>query len=99
MELWKDIQTSSYYLFDKSDGGQHSCNRYGETPVSFKPYLTGYQKFRGTYTIDADSNYRVQPKNFDGYFQCPRPNSNISGIRRPYTRDNKRYASKIVIFS
>ena len=94
MELWKDIQTSSYFLFDKTEGGQHSCNRYGETPVSFKPYSTGYQQFRGAYTIDPDSNYRVQPKKFDGYFQCPRPNSKISGIRRPYTRDNKRYISK-----
>lgn len=94
MELWKDFQTSSYYLLDRTEGKQAFCNRYGETPNSFKPYSTGYQQFRVAHTIDADSNYRVQPKKFDGYFQCPRPSSKVSGITRPYTRDNKRYIAK-----
>ena len=94
MELWKNFETSEYYLINRDEGSQQVCNKYGETPVSFKAYSTGFQNFRSAYTCMPDSNYRVQPKNFDGYFQCPRPLSSTSGLKRPYTRDNKRYATK-----
>ena len=94
MEIWKDIQASTFYVINKSTGTQINCDKYGSIPSSFKPYSTGFSVHRPTTQIDSDSNYRVQPKKFDGYFQCPRPSSHISEVRRPYTSSTKRYIPK-----
>ena len=94
MELWQDFQSNNFFLLDKDSGTQSFCNKYGSIPESFKPYSTGFLQFRSKYSSDPDSNYRVQPKKFDGYFQCPRPVSQNRGKQRPYTRDTKIYRIK-----
>jgi hypothetical protein len=94
MELWEDFQTSGYFLLDVQNGFQTGCNKYGATPISFKPYTSGFSQSREALSLLADSNYRVQPKKFDGYFQCPRPSSHVAGVRRPYTSDNRRFTAK-----
>ncbi|OMJ83113.1 hypothetical protein SteCoe_16034 [Stentor coeruleus] len=94
MELWRDLETSSFYLLDKVNGIQKSCNKYGEPPVNFKAYTSGFGNMHVQLPMTADSNYRVQPKKFDGYFQCPRPASHAIVSRQPYIRDIKQYKIK-----
>lgn len=94
MELWKDIQASTFYMIDKMTGLQFNCDKFGSPPCTFKPYETGFNSQRSNYTLQPDDTYRVQPKKFDGYFQCPRPSSHITEVRRPYTSNTKRYIPK-----
>lgn len=73
MELWKDLQTNRYYFIDEKTGLQTQCDRYGQPPTYFKPYQTGFPTARETHSSPLPSQYTIQPKKFDGYFQCPRP--------------------------
>jgi hypothetical protein len=81
-------------MINRTTGDQVNCDKFGSLPSSFKPYSTGFQSQRPQNIIEADHNYRVQPKKFDGYFQCPRPSSHISEVRRPYTSTTKKYIPK-----
>lgn len=94
MELWKDFQASTFYMIDRNTGSQYNCDKFGVAPSTFKPYETGFNSQRTTYNLEADATYRVQPKKFDGYFQCPRPSSHITEVRRPYTSNTKHYLPK-----
>jgi hypothetical protein len=94
MEIWRDFQTSDYYALDKNSGKQTVCNKFGDPPIYFKPYTTGFQNCRLKYDLSPDPCYRVQPKKFDGYFQCPRPASQNTKLIKPYIRDTKIYKLK-----
>ena len=94
MELWKDLQASTFYMIDGKTGFQFNCDKFGAAPSTFKPYETGFISQRTTYNLEPSPTYRVQPKKFDGYFQCPRPSSHITEVRRPYTSNTKRYISE-----
>ncbi|OMJ70910.1 hypothetical protein SteCoe_31024 [Stentor coeruleus] len=94
MEIWRDLEASTFFLLDKANGVQKSCNKYGETPVSFRPYTTGFGNVKISLPMTPDSNYRVQPKKFDGYFQCPRPASHNIVSRRPFTRGFQQHRVK-----
>ena len=94
MELWRDFQASTFYMINYQTDGQFNCDKFGSPPSKFKPYTTGFNSQRSSYTLDAESTYRVQPKKFDGCFQYPRVSSHITEVCRLYTSNTKRYIHK-----
>ena len=73
MEVWNDVEKNKYFIFDTNTGFKSQCDKYGKNPTTFTPYKSGFYKSLTCKAKSPDKNYRIQPKKFDGYFQCPRP--------------------------
>jgi len=86
MEVWKDYQTGKYFSIDNNSGNQSPSNRYGAEQTVFKANSTGFPHILKVKESPIDRLYTVQPKNFDGYCQFPRPCQNSSAIQTPYVR-------------
>lgn len=87
MEVWKDYQTGKYFSIDNNSGRQSPSNKYGAEQTVFKAYSTGFPHIIKPKESAIDKLYTVQPKNFDGYCQFPRPCQNSSAIQTPYVRN------------
>lgn len=86
MEVWKDYQTGKYFSIDSNSGRQSPSNRYGAEQTVFKAYSTGFPHIIKPKETAIDKMYTVQPKNFDGYCQFPRPCQSSSSPQAPYVR-------------
>lgn len=82
MQLWEDVDRQKFFMFDQESGSRSACDKFGLFPKTFTPYKSGFKKSVTARMMSPDFNYRVQPKKFDGYFQCPRP----SGLAPSKTR-------------
>ena len=88
MEVWEDIEKSRYFALDICSGATFACDRFGQTPTSFTPYCSGFSKSLISRIKTPENNYKIQPKKFDGYFQCPRPALEIQYKSRVRLQDN-----------
>jgi hypothetical protein len=88
MEIWKDLERSKYFMLDENTGTKSVCDKYGLSPTLFTPYASGFPKNLTARAKSPDRNYRVQPKKFDGYFQCPRPALEIQNKTRVRLKDD-----------
>jgi len=68
-----DLDHRKYFIFDLEKGTKAVCDKYGQFPKTFTPYKSGFSCKIPSRTSSPDPLYRIQPKKFDGYFQCPRP--------------------------
>ncbi|OMJ76230.1 hypothetical protein SteCoe_24451 [Stentor coeruleus] len=88
MELWEDISRSKYFALDTQTGCVSECDKYGKTPTRFTPYSSGYRKNLTLRITSPEYTYRIQPKKFDGYFQCPRPVAEVKHKSRIHLSDD-----------
>jgi hypothetical protein len=88
MELWEDVSRSRYFALDTHTGCVSECDRYGKTPTIFTPYSSGYRKNLTVKVTSPEYTYRIQPKKFDGYFQCPRPAAEAKHKSRIHLSDD-----------
>lgn len=68
-----DLDRHKYFIFDLEKGTKLICDKYGQFPKTFTPYKSGFSCKVNSRVCSPDALYRIQPKKFDGYFQCPRP--------------------------
>jgi hypothetical protein len=73
MQLWEDLDHQKFFLLNTDSGSKSACDRFGKFPKTFTPYKSGFANLCTSRITSPDQTYRVQPKKFDGYFQCPRP--------------------------
>lgn len=73
MDFIVDLEHQKYFLFDLEKGTKSACDKFGQFPKTFTPYKSGFNSNLHARAMSPDIFYRIQPKKFDGYFQCPRP--------------------------
>ena len=94
MQLWEDVDRQKFFVFDAESGSRSACDKFGLFPKTFTPYKSGFTKSVTARMMSPDFNYRVQPKKFDGYFQCPRPSGLVPSKTRVRLADDVKTLPK-----